>query len=165
MSGRVDVVASSVAARNFIEAGGGLVGRSEVAALWGVSRQRMAQLVMVPGFPDPVGRANGGWVWLLNDVAAWREERQQRADRARKGVYGRRVPRWMRDWVLERDGGACCSCGALAPLEVDHVRPWADGGPTTPSNLQVLCRPCHRVKTTEDLRAARGAAAAHEEAA
>lgn len=59
-----------------LQAAGGLVGRAELAALWGVSRQRVAQLVAADDFPDPVGRANNGDVWLLDDCEAWRATRR-----------------------------------------------------------------------------------------
>lgn len=59
-----------------LEQAGGLVGRQELARTWGVSRQRIAQLVTQPGFPAAVGRANGGDVWLLAECEAWRAGRR-----------------------------------------------------------------------------------------
>jgi hypothetical protein len=49
----------------------------------------------------------------------------------------------IREQVLERDG-RCVRCGATQELEVDHIRPVALGGKTTPENLRTLCRECHR---------------------
>lgn len=49
----------------------------------------------------------------------------------------------------------CARCGALA-TEVDHVVPRRAGGPDHPSNLQALCRRCHRRKTIEDQRGVGG---------
>ena len=65
----------------------------------------------------------------------------------------------LREFVLERDGSLCAKCGlTIEPWEaqVDHKKPrrrfkrkWdAD----RPENLQVLCTPCHRAKTTDDLQ-------------
>jgi prophage regulatory protein len=54
---------------------GGLIGRAELAAHWGVSRQRIAQLVALEDFPAPIGFGNGGPVWLVSDVDAWRAAR------------------------------------------------------------------------------------------
>lgn len=31
--------------------------------------------------------------------------------------------------------------------DIDHVTPYAEGGPTSPGNLQLLCRRHHRLKT------------------
>jgi 5-methylcytosine-specific restriction endonuclease McrA len=40
--------------------------------------------------------------------------------------------------------GACCAvCGSTDRLEVHHVVPARDGGPTLPSNLVVLCHQHH----------------------
>ncbi|MEM8574196.1 MAG: HNH endonuclease [Pseudomonadota bacterium] len=68
-----------------------------------------------------------------------------------------RDKRWpaLRLEALRRDGFKCVSCGAAAPLEVDHIKPVR----THPelgfelSNLQTLCRSCHTRKTREDLGA------------
>lgn len=37
----------------------------------------------------------------------------------------------------------------LAPWEVDHIIPVADGGSDQPANLRLLCRPCHVTVTGE----------------
>lgn len=66
----------------------------------------------------------------------------------------------VREQVLERDAYTCQSCGvsradAKDPptFEVDHITPLADDGhPFDESNLQTLCRPCHREKTAEQNR-------------
>jgi hypothetical protein len=47
---------------------------------------------------------------------------------------------WQRDagrcsWPL--DGGGCC--GSTRRLELDHVIPWAEWGPSTVENLRVVC--------------------------
>lgn len=46
--------------------------------------------------------------------------------------------------VLERDGYACTRCGATRDLEVHHLVPARDGGPTTLENCVTLCFDCHR---------------------
>jgi hypothetical protein len=48
---------------------------------------------------------------------------------------------WARDqgrcqWPL--DGGGCC--GSTHRLELDHIIPWAEWGPSTVENLRVVCR-------------------------
>jgi 5-methylcytosine-specific restriction endonuclease McrA len=47
----------------------------------------------------------------------------------------------------------CARCGrmyTLRDLEYDHIVEIADGGKLLePSNVQLLCVPCHRVKTSE----------------
>lgn len=34
----------------------------------------------------------------------------------------------------------------FADLEIDHIKPIAKGGKSTPDNLQTLCRRCNRMK-------------------
>lgn len=41
-----------------------------------------------------------------------------------------------------------CDDDRVAMLQLDHIVEIADGGhPTDPSNLWLLCKPCHKVKT------------------
>lgn len=45
----------------------------------------------------------------------------------------------------------CEECGLrVLSAEVDHVVPLSDGGVDVPSNLQVLCQRCHRLKTGQE---------------
>lgn len=51
--------------------------------------------------------------------------------------------------IRERDGHQCQECGAQpsddgqTELEVHHIRPFSDGGPTVDENLITLCKQCH----------------------
>ena len=56
------------------------------------------------------------------------------------------IPRLVRIFVWQRDGGKCVQCGARERLEFDHVIPVALGGATTPRNIQLLCEDCNRAK-------------------
>ena len=51
---------------------------------------------------------------------------------------------------LKRDGGRCAKCGDTKHLEVDHVKAIRDGGLDVRSNLQILCRPCHKAKSKKE---------------
>ncbi|MBW8617177.1 MAG: HNH endonuclease [Hyphomicrobiales bacterium] len=48
--------------------------------------------------------------------------------------------------------GLCAVCiqkiEAGKAWDIDHILPLALGGTNAPENLQILCRPCHRAKTT-----------------
>ena len=48
--------------------------------------------------------------------------------------------------------GACAACTqkieAGKSWDIDHILPLAMGGTNAPENLQILCRSCHRTKTT-----------------
>jgi 5-methylcytosine-specific restriction endonuclease McrA len=60
-----------------------------------------------------------------------------------------KVDSWtkIRLLALDRDGGKCVKCGAVA-VEVDHIVEIAIGGPEFDlDNLQSLCVPCHKEKT------------------
>lgn len=55
----------------------------------------------------------------------------------------------MRFEVFKRDSFRCQYCGRSAPdviLEVDHIKPVAEGGKNTLLNLVTACRDCNRGK-------------------
>jgi hypothetical protein len=59
----------------------------------------------------------------------------------------RHVPAHVRRAVWTRDGGRCQFpmgdgriCGSTYQVELDHIQPWALGGPTTAENMRVACR-------------------------
>lgn len=65
-----------------------------------------------------------------------------------------------RERIRERDCDMCQECkrqgrttgvpkGAGA---VDHIRPLWEGGSNDPSNLQLLCDPCHDAKSAEEAK-------------
>jgi hypothetical protein len=62
---------------------------------------------------------------------------------------GRTVRKSLRTALVERDAGTCVvpGCGATRTLEIDHVVPLEQGGPTELGNLALLCRHHHRRKT------------------
>lgn len=69
---------------------------------------------------------------------------------------GRRVPGWakLRRLTFERDKYTCQSCGRVGGnLECDHILNQARGGSDDLSNLQTLCRECHRLKTYAESQA------------
>lgn len=54
----------------------------------------------------------------------------------------------LRRALIARDGG-CTHPGCSRPpawCDAHHIIPWADGGPTSLDNLELLCRPHHRMK-------------------
>jgi hypothetical protein len=48
-----------------------LVGSAEIGVLFGVSRQRVQQLIARPDFPKPCADLAMGKVWRARDVHAW----------------------------------------------------------------------------------------------
>lgn len=78
----------------------------------------------------------------------------------------RQIKRWTRSIPAEVkaalrlgappgfDGPACVDCGNRNLLELDHVDPHADGGPSSYENLDWRCVPgCHPEKTRADRKA------------
>ena len=64
------------------------------------------------------------------------------------------VPEAIRYDVLVRDGRKCLLCGRTPKdgirLEVDHILPRSKGGSNSMDNLQTLCAPCNRGKSSRD---------------
>ena len=55
--------------------------------------------------------------------------------------------------ALNRAGWRCeCGCKRAGRLEVDHIIPLAQGGGHQMSNLKVLTRDCHILKTSRENR-------------
>ena len=56
-----------------------------------------------------------------------------------------------RNRIMLRDGYTCQVCGRVtADLEVDHVIPLYAGGNNSDSNLQSLCKACHKLKSDQE---------------
>ncbi|HEX6299463.1 MAG TPA: DUF222 domain-containing protein [Acidimicrobiia bacterium] len=62
------------------------------------------------------------------------------------GRKSRKIPDWLRRLVHHRDGGCCQhpGCGNTRWLQVHHIIPWAQDGPTDLDNLILLCSVHHR---------------------
>ncbi len=59
------------------------------------------------------------------------------------------IQQHVKDQVWRRDEGKCVACGSNEKLEFDHIIPVAKGGSSTYRNLQLLCEPCNRKKSTK----------------
>ncbi len=71
-------------------------------------------------------------------------------------TFGRTVKRHLRIALAARD--RCCvvpGCGATQGLEIDHVVPFSEGGPTELDNLALLCHHHHFLKTFDGWRLSR----------
>jgi 5-methylcytosine-specific restriction endonuclease McrA len=57
--------------------------------------------------------------------------------------------------ILDRQDRKCAGCGAdiiqFGVVHFDHIVPVALGGEDEPDNLQALCIPCHKAKTTKPI--------------
>lgn len=64
-----------------------------------------------------------------------------------------RIPDSVRERVAGKTGDRCAICCNVAkPGDVDHVIPLILGGRHAESNLQWLCKPCHKGKTKLDVK-------------
>ena len=62
--------------------------------------------------------------------------------------------------ILTRDGRRCYFHGPDCighAAEVDHVRPFSQGGTDTDDNKRAICVPCHRAKTAREATIGRAA--------
>jgi len=58
----------------------------------------------------------------------------------------------VREYLLEKFGRKCVYCGAEhIPLNIDHVRPKANGGSNRISNLALACIPCNTRKSAQSV--------------
>ncbi|MCS6813707.1 MAG: HNH endonuclease [Cyanobacteria bacterium] len=57
-----------------------------------------------------------------------------------------KIPPEVRQYVLDRDGYRCQTCGADSDLTIDHIIPLAQGGQNDLSNFRTLCRICNSRK-------------------
>lgn len=112
----------------------------------------------------PSRRLEGILTHVLDDFLERRDPARRPASRARspRRRQTRRIPRWVKDAVWSRDGGRCSflapdgrRCSARAPLEFDHVTPWACGGSSDdPANIRLLCRAHNLHSARKDFGAA-----------
>lgn len=56
----------------------------------------------------------------------------------------------LRKRILQRDDFICQICFGADATDVDHITPKAKGGTNSPSNLQSLCKACHKHKTAHE---------------
>lgn len=115
-------------------------------------------LTTLMGFAEHPGEL-GGWGPVIADVArqvvgrrrqaAWRFSVTDQTGRLLHNVATRRRPVTAdAEFVRARDR-TCRAPGCRVPArrsDLDHVRDWARGGPTTRANLAALCRHDHRLK-------------------
>ena len=58
---------------------------------------------------------------------------------------------WLRRAIFERDGRVCVLCKDTNSLELDHIKPYCDGGLSTEENLRVVCKKCNKARRRKKL--------------
>ena len=84
---------------------------------------------------------------LKTTMRAYLKDKEPKTEQVRQfNASGRYIPKHLRQSVIERDQGQCCfvsesglRCTSRAGLQIDHIVPFAKGGPTELSNLRTLC--------------------------
>lgn len=114
------------------------VGAKAYVRRWGTWRKALAAFV---------ARVNDPTISSETPTA---QEMPERAIVSRIGVRGpREIPLALRYFILKRDNFRCVLDGRSpatergVTLHVDHIVPWAKGGPTIASNLRTLCSDCN----------------------
>ena len=59
----------------------------------------------------------------------------------------RQIPAGLRRAIWQRDKGKCQQCGTTHGLQIDHIKPFAQGGPTQLENLRLLCGAHNRARS------------------
>jgi len=72
------------------------------------------------------------------------------------GARTRTIPPALRRALQHRDGGCCFPGCGVRVGQGHHLQHWARGGPTTLSNLALLCRRHHRAVHEDGYQVARG---------
>jgi len=78
-----------------------------------------------------------------------KRKRKEREAATREAMAERK---WLRAQVNSTTYATCSVCYQMhlsCNVEVDHVQPLMEGGTNDPGNIQILCKSCHRKKTTE----------------
>jgi hypothetical protein len=76
-------------------------------------------------------------------------------------MAGRYISASLKAALLEREGWKCAHCGSRHSLELHHIKPYSEGGPTSYDNLVVVCSFCHDLISNEGY-AIRGSPGAFE---
>lgn len=74
------------------------------------------------------------------------------ADEIRLGCSRQRAHN-HREVLVEILGNKCKECGSIDGLDIDHISPLTKGGKNILSNLQLLCKGCHRAKSVYEGKA------------
>lgn len=93
----------------------------------------------------------GDFIWKNADTLDFRKHWHPHCVDAYKEAAW---PQYARMKVYERDQGRCTHCSKTTKRawELDHIVPLIEGGGFELSNMQTLCRRCHRTKTAAEAK-------------
>jgi hypothetical protein len=103
--------------------------------------------------PLPDEYLHGEWRALWMDAAEWERFLNQSdvldvqgPGKAILRKSQRQIDQHIAWQVFRRDGFVCRYCGAQAPLTVDHIILWEQGGASVEPNLISACRRCNKLR-------------------
>lgn len=67
---------------------------------------------------------------------------------AKQNKNFRQIPPDTRMEVYARDHGRCSNCETRDNIQYDHIIPFSWGGSNSPENLQLLCKRCNLIKSS-----------------
>lgn len=89
-------------------------------------------------------RNNKSKAWAKANPDKVRVNHQRRRERAQNAEGSHTRQEWLE--VIQKQGGACATCGQVVTLVRDHIIPLSKGGSDYISNIQGLCRSCNSKK-------------------
>lgn len=92
--------------------------------------------------------STGGVIWKAREFGLVTEHE---AEELAKAYKRKPIPGALKRQVVARDGGKCLICRTTDSLEVDHIKPVRFGGGDDASNLQTLCKNCHKIKGLDEI--------------
>lgn len=116
------------------------VGAKAYVRRWGTWRKALAAFVQRVNSEPTLPETRP----LAPDIQLTRKETACMPERG-----PRNIPLGLRYYILKRDNFRCVTCGASPAislgvvLHIDHIHPWARGGPTVADNLRTLCEACN----------------------
>lgn len=105
----------------------------------------------IPGCAALAKRSNNGYCDKHKN-RGW--EDYQKSKTGEKRIYQTTAWKKIVNAVWVMDNGLCRNCkskGLIVPgNDVDHIKPISQGGSNELSNLQLLCKNCHKQKTARE---------------
>lgn len=98
---------------------------------------------------DKSGRRHNAYRVVVGELAAYKDVRPGDELRERARDVRRKIPKSVRQAVMERDGSACVYCSSVMSIGIDHRIPVSRGGTDEIDNLCVACGPCNSSKGSQ----------------
>lgn len=93
------------------------------------------------------GTAVTAWRSTKGNQQSHSQEATKQSTTPKRQIFKRQpIPKSVKMYTWQRDGGRCVECGSKEKLEYDHIIPLSKGGSNTERNLQLLCEQCNRSK-------------------